>query len=569
MKKLTRRTLRIISLLLVAGLALAACGGGNNQQNQTTQQAQQATQSAQDSQPPAETEAVTTQAAPTAPLTTGSIIETQPAVEVEPAPEGTLLRVRNRGDIMTMDPCFVTGPNDEFPIQQVYEPLVRFIPGTFDYEMLLAEKFEIRSDVEIYFKLREGVQFHKGYGEVTAEDVKWSLERFIDPEVVSPYAADWGPLSHVEVLSKYEGVIHLDEPLASLMVIALPTTRGSIMCKAHYDAVGLDAFTFDPVGTGPYTFVEWKPNEILKLQRNPDYYGKQSYYQSIDIIPIAEDSVAELALEAGDVDFSLIPVTSIDRFQNRPGYSTLLYPNARYAWIGMNMEHPKLKDINVRQAIRYGIDVPSILTVAYNNLSPWATAAIPPGYMGYWEDAPKYERDVDKAKGYMAAAGLTSLDLEIAIVDSVEFRTYAEIAKQNLEEVGINLTINSMDEAAFSQLGFEDRVEDVMLFATSFSAPTDPSWYTMWFLPEQIGLWNRMRWNSPEFNDMHFRALKEMDPVKRGEIYIEMQKLWDEACNAVWVTHTVQLFAYKEDIVPLFQMGMPVPLLRDFTSTGQ
>jgi len=559
MKKASIRIRNVIVLLLFLCLLLSACSTGTGSAPSATNTAAPSSTGAPEQSP---SQGSSQQPSPQAPSAAPS------ATQTGEAPDNTLLRVRLKGDIRNIDPCFITGPNDEYPARAVYEGLIRFIPGTNDYENMLAEEFDIRNDLEIYFKLREGVQFQRGYGELTADDVKWSFERQIDPETASAYSSDWATLDYVEVLSKYEGIIHLTAPLASLMTNTLPYTSGAIVCKAYYDDVGKDAFAIDPVGTGPYEFIEWRPSEHVILRRNPNYWGTPSYYEEIQLIPIADDTVAEISLESGDIDYSAVPLSSKDRFENMPGFSEYVMQGVRYAWVGMNMQNPKLQDINVRQAIRYGIDVDSILAAAYDSAAPHARAAIPEGRIGYWADAPLYEHDVAKARDYMAKAGLTSLDLTLAIENTLEWSSWAQVIQANLAEVGINITIDAMDGAAFWAIGDGDKGLDVELFCISYSAAGEPSWYTMWFTQDQIGVWNWMRWASPEFDALNEKGLQTMDPAERGPIYIEMQKLWDEACNSVWVTHTVSVIIYKDTIQPAFSLGTEIPVLRDFKAVG-
>ena len=109
-----------------------------------------------------------------------------------------------------------------------------------------------------------------------------------------------------------------------------------------------------------------------------------------------------MALEAGEIDFGRIATASIQRYEGSGNVKLLRKPSLRFRWIGMNVENPKLKDINVRQAIRYAIDVPGIVKATYMGQAAVEYALIPPGLVGYWADAPKYERDVAKAKDFMA-----------------------------------------------------------------------------------------------------------------------------------------------------------------------
>jgi peptide/nickel transport system substrate-binding protein len=217
----------------------------------------------------------------------------------------------------------------------------------------------------------------------------------------------------------------------------------------------------------------------------------------------------------------------------------------------MNVQHPLLQDINVRQAIRYGIDVPAILEGVYEGRWARACAMIAPGQVGYWADAPCYERDVDKAKEYLAAAGLDSLDLVFRTDQSTEAHAIAEIVQANLADVGINIEIENLDDSAMTEAHFgEEALDTAQLFTVQFITNPDPSWSTVWFLCEQVTVWNWMEWCNEDYDRLHYEALKEFDPDKRAEKYIEMQKLWDEAVHSVWIAYPTYYFAYQTDIEP-------------------
>jgi peptide/nickel transport system substrate-binding protein len=393
--------------------------------------------------------------------------------------------------------------------------------------------------------------WQNGYGELTAEDVKYSYERFTDPDLAAAYADDWATLDYVEVIDDYNGIIHLTEPFAPLWSSTLPVGSGTIVPKAWIEEIGLEPFATHIIGTGPYLFDQWKPQEMVVLKKNPDYWGEEPYYDEIQLIPIEDDKAAEVALEAGDLDFSLISIPSVERFEQNPDFEIVTRPSLRYYWVGMNVQHPKLQDPNVRWAVIYGIDVPSILQATYMGKVDRACALIPPGLIGYWEDAPCYERDVDKAKEYLAAAGLDSIDLRLDLQDTTEDRTWGEIIQQNLAEVGINVELNPMDSSTYWTTTFGDQaVENNELMVSSYSMQPDPAWATMWFTCDQVGVWNAEAWCNEEYDELHREAMVTLDPEVRDELYIQMQQIWDEAAQTVWVTYGARPYAYSPDIVP-------------------
>jgi len=225
----------------------------------------------------------------------------------------------------------------------------------------------------------------------------------------------------------------------------------------------------------------------------------------------------------------------------------------------MNIQHPKLQDINVRWAIIYGIDVPSILAATYMGKVERQCALIPPGILGHWADAPCYERDVDKAKEYLAKAGLETLDLRLDLQNITEDRSWAEVVQANLKDVGINVELNPMDSSTYWTTSFgEQAVENNELMTSGYYMMPDPAWATMWFTCDQIGLWNAMSWCDEEYDRLHYQAMATLDEAEREKMYIEMQKIWDQAAHTVWITHGSLVYAYTPDIAPaLTPNGMP------------
>ena len=267
------------------------------------------------------------------------------------------------------------------------------------------------------------------------------------------YADDWAALDHVEVIDKYNGKIILKEPFAALWKTTLPIGSGAIVSKKWVEEVGLDKFKTDVIGTGPYYIADWQQKQQITLKRNPDYYGKPRPSMRSISSRWKTTRPPRSPWRPARSNFGRISTSSIQRYESGGEVKLLRKPSLRFRWIGMNVENPKLQDINVRQAIRYALDVPGMVQATYMGQADVEYALIPPGLVGYWKDAPHYERDVAKAKEYMQKAGIDTLDLKINIQDTTEYRSWAEIAQQNLKDIGINLTINPLDSRRVLVIG--------------------------------------------------------------------------------------------------------------------
>ncbi len=298
----------------------------------------------------------------------------EPAAPPAQATGGTL-RIRLLNDIINLDPPFIPAAADEIVDFGIFEGLIAYKPGTWDVVNQLAETFEPSADgLQFAFKLKEGIQFHGGYGELTAEDVKFSYERTAGlgkPAIDSPYKGDFSPaLQEVQVDDTYSGVIILKERFAPIMASTLPVFSGWVVSKKAVEERGKD-FATSPIGTGPYEFVEWKPKQQASVQA---LRGLRRRVQRLPRHRLGRDGLRSGRRgrggqhRAGDRRAGLRrasaqrgqPLRGQRRLHRRQSHVTL-----DFNWIGMNIQSPNLTDINVRKAVRSAIDVPSILEAAF------------------------------------------------------------------------------------------------------------------------------------------------------------------------------------------------------------
>ncbi len=476
----------------------------------------------------------------------------QPWSNVVYAADGRLV-VRIDEDLKNLDPAYRTGTTEVNVILAVNQGLVKFKPGTTEWENDAAEEIKQVDDRTIEFKLKEGLKFTGDYGDLTAEDVKFSFERFTKPGengAKVDYADDWAALESVEVTGPLTGKIHLKNPSPSVWLIALADGSGAIISRKAYEALG-DKFKTTPIGSGPYILKEWVPRDHFTLVANPDYKGEKPAFTEIVAKPIQDDKTAQLALQAGEIDFSRIDPAVAQDVGKTAGLKTETLSAIDYVWIGPNIEKKPFDDVRVRQAIRKAIDVPAIIAAAYNGTVGPAYALEAPGILGYWADAPKYERDVEGAKKLLEEAGQGGgFSTRLTVLNKAVAQATAAVVQANLAEIGIDVQIDAIDEGAYWAYGENDASKDLDLILVEYRGKFDPGFQTQWFTSDQVGTWNWQRWKSPEFDELHKKGNIETDPKKREQIYIDAQKLMDESAAFWWITHNAYTFAYKDTIKP-------------------
>jgi peptide/nickel transport system substrate-binding protein len=530
-----RSSFKVIATIVLLSMVLSACGTP-------------AATSTSNSEPipptqPASNETTVPAQATAAPESTSS---------TSAAKNNKTLTVHLYEDIQNVDPAFYPSDADESIMSDVYQGLVGWKPGSFDIENVLADEITKSADgKEIDFKLREGVQFHHGYGELTAEDVKFSYERLIDPNLKAVYASDWAALDHVEVTGKYTGKIILKDASAPLWVTTLPGTSGYILSKKAVEEKGNDGIATFPVGTGPYEFQEWKPNAYVKETLFKDYWGTKPEWETIVHQYIPEESSVDIALETGELDFGRVSPSSVERFQNNTKFQVIAVPSLDWEVLFMNVQHPLLKDPNVRKAIRSAIDVDSINQAVYEGKYQPLCNMMTPQMIGYWKDATCYKRDVEKAKAYLTQSGVTNLELHLAIQNTEDEKAVGEIIQANLADIGIKVDLDIEDDSTFTEEGFgPDAVNKRQLVYLNWINYPDPSLTTTFFKCDQVTQWNWMYYCNPEFDKLNDAAVQEMDPQKRADMYIEMQKMIDDEAGSVFVSNIVLYYVARNGIQP-------------------
>ncbi|MER9677302.1 ABC transporter substrate-binding protein [Mesorhizobium sp. M0208] len=488
------------------------------------------------------------------------------------AAEGKVLKARVAYGYTKLDPAFYNYNQEAEVSSCIYSKLTHFKPGSeWAWELEAAEKIEQLDPTHIRFRLKKGIKFTGGYGEITAKDVKFSFERVIKHN--SPVKGDWGSLDHIEIEDDYTGVIVLKSPFAPLWNIALPFSVGHIVCEDAVMKATKDGGDFGmkpPAFSGPYVFADWKPNEYLLLTRNPEWSGPKPGFDEIRIVQIDDDKAAERAYQAGDIDFTDITLDSLSTFKSAPPANTKIeeHPSLRYWWIGMNMDHPKLKDINVRKAIQWAINVPQILDAAFAGQAAVATGWIPPGIIGHRDKAlVPPEGDLAKAKKFLEKAGVTDLALTIDCRNDSTFLAVAQTVQAQLSQIGIALEVNVRDAGTMSTLGMESQGKswkDIQVILNSWPSMPDPHFALSYMVQDQVGIWNWERFRSKRFDELVSEAVTISDPNERAKRYYEMQDLMEESGAYRFLTHGSTPVMYRTTQMQAATRPDGNPLYLDF-----
>lgn len=416
----------------------------------------------------------------------------------------------------------------------------------------LAESWEASDDGLTWtFTLKEGVQFHDG-SPMTAEDVRASIERAIDPETQSPIAGGlFEPVETIEVLDDRTLSLTLDRPFSPFLD-NLTDPRGSIVNVEAAEEMG-DDFGRAPVLTGPWQVESWASGDRITLTRNPDYAwgpsytgGGAPYLEEVGFRIIPESATQVAAFEAGEVQaIPTFPPTDVERFQDDDAYAMESFLRKGVGlFMEFNTQAEPFTDRTVRTAMNHAIDPSVIVQVALEGLGEVAHGVLPPSIWGYWggieEYAPGY--DPERALELFEEAGWTrdgdgplmkdgeafTFTLFTAPIDT--WTRSAQIVQGQLAELGVSMEIQTFEFGTLLEnLMAGEHQADFMGYTY-----TNPDIVQLWFHSSNIGTGlAHSHFPSDELDELIETSRTQTDEEARLETYAEIQRFVSD--EALWV----------------------------------
>ncbi|HEY7491926.1 MAG TPA: ABC transporter substrate-binding protein, partial [Candidatus Tectomicrobia bacterium] len=321
----------------------------------------------------------------------------------------------------TLDPALVTDIYGGAIVRQIFDGLVQFDANLRPIPAL-AEFWEASWDGRTWtFSLRQGVRFHHGR-EVTAQDVVYSFTRLLDPARSWPvteffqhiqgaraYMQGQAPgVQGLRAIDRYTFQMVLEEPLAPLLAV-LGLTNTVVVPQEEVEKPG-NRFAHAPVGTGPFTFVRWQPNQEIVLAANDHYFEGRPFLDSV-VFKISIGTRLEETFAAflkGNLEETIIPSGKRDEVRTNPQYRKYQHfrkPTLSLLYLGFNTRRKPFDDRRVRQAFNYAVNKEAIVRdIAGMGYLP-AVGALPPGLAGHEPDLPGYDYNPAKARALLAEAG--------------------------------------------------------------------------------------------------------------------------------------------------------------------
>lgn len=434
-------------------------------------------------------------------------------------------------DISSLNPHNHNDITSAYVTRSIYSNLIRL---NEDNEFVgdLAESWEQVDPTTVSFKLKEGVKFSNGEP-VTSEDVKYSLELQKDSAKVG-HLVDI--IDNVEVVDDTNFIIHMNAE-SNALISSLQHSGAAILCKSYCEELEANGKSLDdePMGSGPYKFVEWVASASVTLEKNPDYFDADRMAQNdtITLKVIPEESARTIALETGEIDM-LLDVGTADAQKIRDNADLALdeYEITTEEFFCMNTQKAPFDNVLVRQAMNYAIKKDDVLISAANGEGTIADNYFSPVALGYYDTAVKYEYDVDKAKALLEEAGYGDGFTFTVFVSNENRARSATVIQENLSQLGITMNIEQMESATFFERTGNGE-HDACLTGWVPNAEPDNS-YRPLFKSENVGSGgNRAFYVNEEVDKLVDAAAVSLDQDEIDAARSEVIRIISE--DAIWV----------------------------------
>ncbi len=544
-----RKLLIRVVLAAIPAILLACTGGGSEEEKQQV-----------------------VVASPTPVPTRAAQVEVAPSLQNTPAPESAAkadagtdaddgiptggIFTRNWSDPPTLDPHLVTDTTSAGIVVEIFSGLVSL---NEDLEIVpeLAESWSISGEGTVYeFKLRPDLKFSNGEP-VTAEDVKWSIERAAHPDTESPVAdiylgdivgineiidgrGDVVSAPGVTVVDDRTVRIEIDAPKAYFLAkLTYPTAY--VLDRDNVEAGG-DSWTDNAAGTGPFFLEEYKIGQRMVLARNDNYWGRSAYLDNV-VLNLA-GGVSMAMYENDEIDITGVGLADLTRVQDPTEELNKdlvrVPPHFSISYVGFNVSEPPFDDPKFRQALNYAVDKELIASQVYSDLVMPAYGILPPGFPGFSDEVEGIRYDPEKAKQLLAESKYSDPETRPRITVTIpgtggSAPLDVQVISTMWEDVlGVEIDVQQVEWATYLQDLNRSRLQAWGGIGWEADYPDPQDFIDILFYSDSSG--NHGHYNNPEVDSRVEEARTEQDIIRRVQLYNEAEEiiLHDAAWLPLW-----------------------------------
>ncbi|MCX7713255.1 MAG: ABC transporter substrate-binding protein [Chthoniobacterales bacterium] len=406
-----------------------------------------------------------------------------------------------------------------------------------DSKIISEEKLSFLAEPEILFHLREGVCWQDGHP-FSADDVLFTYSSIMDDTIASPRKSDFTLIGEITKLSDQELLVRYRRPYSP----ALNSWRMAIIpahiLKGKSPQWWAENFNRKPIGTGPFRLAEWKTNEYIRLERNPNYWRNPAPWLDAIIFRVLPDPITlRLAFETRQVDFWSVDPWAVKAFLKDNRFDLFRSPTSTYTYVGWNLRKPIFQDIRIRKALAHAVDVSAMIRYLLYGYGSQSNGIFTPQMWFYDPSIQPLEYNPEKARRLLAEAGWMPGPDGILQKDGRRFeftlitnnaneirRDAATLLQDNLRKVGISVSIELYEWAVLISRFVHKAEFDAILLG--WSLPQDDFdqfqiWHSSQTAPAML---NIIGFESQTVDTLLEKLRSEFDRQKILELASQLQR---------------------------------------------
>jgi peptide/nickel transport system substrate-binding protein len=465
------------------------------------------------------------------------------AAEGEPAYGGTLIYARNI-DAKTLDPHFSAQWSERFMLYNIYNTLVSW-DTDFNIIPELAQSWEILEDGSgIVFNLVPNAVFHDGTA-CDATAVKWNLDRILNPDNNSNQRGQLEQaVASVEATDPTTLFIALKKPWRPLLA-ALGERPGFVVSPTAVENSG-DQFALNPVGSGPFKFVEWVPDSHIIVERFEDYWDEgKPYLDRIEMRHVPDTQVAVTMVRTGEAQLTdEVDPPMVEALADATDLHVVNYESWRWNSMQMDVDKPPFDNTDFRQALAYGTDRDTVLQLVFGGTGRVMTHPI----AGGWAYDPQLDSlmqyDPAKAQELLASSGVAGQTLTMT-TDNTRINTdLVQLLQAQYQELGVNVQIETVDSADYFSLIKDDTIP---WGPANWTPRADPDGLLR-ILWHSTGFQNSNGYNNPEVDRLLDEAAGIYDTAEAAELYHEAERIIVEDASYVFIQAPAEFAVVRNEV---------------------
>ncbi len=457
-------------------------------------------------------------------------------------PGGTLVGALT-GEPDTLDPATSVIYTGAQVYDNIFSKLID-IDTDGSFYGVLATDWNATDDVTWVFDLVPDASFHNGEP-FTPADVVYTFQRLADPATASAYAGLFASIDSVTATGDAQVTFALKEPFGPFLTNL--ANNGEIV---NQKAIEAGDPSRNPVGTGPFKFVEWVQGQHVKLEKNPDYFiaGKPAL-DAVELRFLLVDQSRIDGLRSGELQWiDAVPLSQLTALSSDDSFTYVTSPTAGIPdFLAMNVAAPPFDQPAVRQAVAWALDRAAIRDVAYFGAGEAGVAEVPSG-SPWFDGGDVYAGgpDVDKAKQLLADAGITdTLKISyLGLPQYPELLKTGEVVREQLKEIGIDMEIEQVDVSVWF-----DRFSsgDYQITSAYQERTIDPdNFYSL--VVRTGGGANAMQYSNPDLDAKIDAAAHETDDDKRKAMYAEIRQIVQQDAPLIFVHYETINYLMNNDV---------------------